>query len=102
MKVDRISRTFAAGLAGLVFAGGAAMAQAPRGGAPSKLSFLGQKLFFDTSLSGPPGQSCADCHAPAAGFTGPDEKVNRGGAVYPGAVHERFGNRKPPSAAYAE
>jgi len=102
MPVNRISRTFAAGLAALLFAGGAAMAKTPRKPAPSKLSFLGQKLFFDTSLSGPPGQSCADCHGPAVGFTGPDEKINRGGGVYPGAVHERFGNRKPPSAAYAE
>ncbi len=63
---------------------------------------LGEKLFFDTSLSRPPGQSCADCHGPAVGFTGPDEKINRGGAVYEGAFHGRFGNRKPPSIAYAD
>jgi len=35
------------------------------------------------------------------GFTGPEEEINKGGGVYPGAVHGRFGNRKPPSAAYA-
>jgi cytochrome c peroxidase len=33
--------------------------------------------------------------------TGQPEEINQGGAVYPGAVHEHCGNRKPPSAAYA-
>ncbi len=62
---------------------------------------LGKALFFDTSLSGPPGQSCAACHGPEVGYTGPDSAINAGGAVYEGAVVGRFGNRKPPSAAYA-
>jgi len=62
---------------------------------------LGKFLFFDTALSTPPGQSCAACHAPDVGFTGPDSLINAHGAVYPGAVATRFGNRKPPSAAYA-
>ncbi|HET9794240.1 MAG TPA: cytochrome c peroxidase [Thermoanaerobaculia bacterium] len=99
MPIDRISRSCAAALAALL-AGGAAIAQAPAGSAPT-LALLGQKIFFDTSLSRPAGQACADCHGPAVGFTGPNERVNRGGGVYPGAVHGRFGNRKPPSAAYA-
>jgi cytochrome c peroxidase len=62
---------------------------------------LGKKLFFDNNLSTPPGQACAACHAPNTGFVGPDPNVNSHGGVYPGAVHTRFGNRKPPSAAYA-
>lgn len=62
---------------------------------------LGKKLFFDTNLSTPPGQACAFCHGPQVGFTGPDSRVNSTGAVYEGAVAGRFGNRKPPSAAYA-
>jgi cytochrome c peroxidase len=66
----------------------------------SPLEELGKRLFFDQNLSTPPGLSCAACHAPEVGFTGPDASVNAGGAVYPGAVHTRFGNRKPPSAAY--
>jgi cytochrome c peroxidase len=65
------------------------------------LQRLGEKLFFDESLSVPSGQSCATCHAPEAGWSGPDDKINRAGAVYPGAIHDNFGNRKPPSAAYA-
>lgn len=64
------------------------------------IELLGQELFFDQNLSTPPGQSCATCHAPATGFTGPVSEINAHGAVYPGAVDVRFGNRKPPTAAY--
>ena len=64
------------------------------------LEELGKALFFDTNLSTPPGQSCAACHAPEVGFVGPDSAINAAGAVYPGAVFTRFGNRKPPTAAY--
>ena len=65
------------------------------------LQLLGEKLFFDKSISVPEGQSCAACHAQDAGWTGPDEQVNKTGGVYSGAMHPRFGNRKPNSAAYA-
>ena len=61
---------------------------------------LGKFLFFDENLSVPPGQSCAACHAPQVGFTGPDSAINAAQAIYPGAVLARAGNRKPPSAAY--
>ena len=62
---------------------------------------LGKYLFFDTNLSTPPGQSCAVCHGPDVGWTGPDQVINAAGAVYEGAVSGRFGNRKPPASAYA-
>ncbi len=65
------------------------------------LEQLGKLLFFDENLSTPLGQACAVCHGPAVGFTGPVSDINAHGAVYPGAVFTRFGNRKPPSAAYA-
>jgi len=61
---------------------------------------LGKELFFDSNLSTPPGQSCATCHDPEAGFKGPDSDINSHGAVYPGAVFTRSGNRAPPTAAY--
>lgn len=61
---------------------------------------LGKRIFFDTNLSTPPGMSCATCHAPEVGFTGPDSAINDTTAVYPGVIHTRFGNRKPPTAAY--
>ena len=67
----------------------------------SPLEQLGKKLFFDKNLSTPAGQDCAACHAPNVGMTGPDEKLNKMGGVYEGAVKNRFGNRKPPAAAYA-
>ncbi len=47
---------------------------------------LGKNLFFDTNLSDPPGQACADCHGPNVGYTGPDQAINAAGAVYEGAV----------------
>ena len=62
---------------------------------------LGKALFFDENLSANGTQSCATCHAPGAGFVGPDSVFNAGGAVYEGALPGHFGNRKPPSAAYA-
>ena len=67
----------------------------------SQTERLGKFLFFDTNLSDPAGQSCAACHGPGVGFTGPDASINATGAVYEGAVAGRFGNRKPPTAAYA-
>jgi len=61
---------------------------------------LGKELFFD-KISSPDNMSCADCHGPTVGFTGPNAGTNMLTAVYRGAVPTRFGNRKPPSAAYA-
>lgn len=62
---------------------------------------LGKSIFFDQNLSINGNQSCAACHAPEAGWTGPDSGINAAGAVYEGSIAGRFGNRKPPSSAYA-
>ncbi|ATB35232.1 cytochrome c [Cystobacter fuscus] len=62
---------------------------------------LGRLLFFDKRLSEPPGQACASCHHPSTGWMGPDTHANGTGGVHEGAVPGRFGNRKPPSSAYA-
>jgi len=62
---------------------------------------LGKSIFFDVNLSIIHNQSCATCHAPEAGWTGPTSDINAGGAVYEGSIPGRFGDRKPPSAAYA-
>ena len=62
---------------------------------------LGKSIFFDTDLSINMNQACAACHGPAAGWTGPENDTNAHGAVYEGSIAGRFGNRKPPSAAYA-
>jgi cytochrome c peroxidase len=65
------------------------------------LEQLGKFLFFDENLSKNGNQSCATCHDPAVGYTGPDSAINAHGAVYPGSDPALFGNRKPPAAAYA-
>jgi cytochrome c peroxidase len=57
---------------------------------------LGKKLFFDESLSNPPGESCATCHDPLRGFEDTKELSESAGAV-----KGRFGNRNAPTAAYA-
>ena len=64
------------------------------------MELLGKTIFFD-KISSPGSMSCADCHAPSVGFTGPIPGINQKGSVYRGADPHRFGNRKPPSAAYA-
>jgi cytochrome c peroxidase len=53
---------------------------------------LGKNLFFD-KIASPNNMSCADCHGPEVGFTGPTAEINAHGAVYPGAVPQRFGTQ---------
>ncbi|MEI8281967.1 MAG: cytochrome c peroxidase [Armatimonadota bacterium] len=62
---------------------------------------LGRELFRDKTLSNPVGQACISCHDPSTGFTFPDSNVNKTSGMAPGAVQGRYGNRKPPSIAYA-
>jgi len=62
---------------------------------------LGKSIFFDQNLSINGNQSCAACHGPEAGWTGPDAALNAAGSVYEGSIPGRFGDRKPPSSAYA-
>jgi len=58
---------------------------------------LGRRLFFDESLSDPPGQSCASCHDPKVAFADPVKSL----PVSRGAVPGRYGNRNDLTAAYA-
>jgi cytochrome c peroxidase len=76
---------------------GMAYSQAPT---LTPIEELGKSIFFD-KISSPDNQSCADCHGAKVGFTGPNPAINKKGAVYMGAVSQRFGNRKPPTIAYA-
>lgn len=62
---------------------------------------LGKSIFFDKSLSLKKNQSCATCHGPGAGWVGPLPGINKKGTVYSGSIKTRFGDRKPPSSAYA-
>lgn len=62
---------------------------------------LGAALFFDTSLSLNGDQACSTCHEPDQGFAAPAIGVSTRGSVVEGSVAGAFGDRKPPSAAYA-
>jgi cytochrome c peroxidase len=62
---------------------------------------LGKQIFFDHNLSINANQSCASCHAPDAGWTGALSEINAHGVVYEGSIPDAFGDRKPPSSAYA-
>lgn len=88
----------------VVFGAGTAVAKG-KGSKPAPallepVEQLGKELFFD-KIADPDSMSCAACHSPDVGWTGPIPGINRHGAVYRGAVPQRFGNRKPPSSAYA-
>lgn len=73
---------------------------APSGNLTLK-EYLGKLTFFDANLSLYSDLSCSGCHSPEVGWTGADASIDALGAVYMGSVDGRFGNRKPPSAAYA-
>ena len=62
---------------------------------------LGKLIFFDKNLSVNNNQSCAACHLPVVGFSGPDSSINALGGIYMGSADGLFVSRKPPSAAYA-
>lgn len=65
------------------------------------LEKLGKELFFDKTLSNPAGYSCATCHLPAAGFTGPSSAINLVSGPQPGVVLGRYGHRKPQAVPYS-
>jgi len=62
---------------------------------------LGKSVFMDEDLSLNGNQSCASCHGGEAGWTGAISEINEFGSVYEGSIDGAFGDRKPPSAAYA-
>jgi len=58
---------------------------------------LGKLLFFDTTLSTPPGQACSDCHDPSLAFTDPDKELPVSRGARPGL----YGNRNDMPVAYS-
>jgi cytochrome c peroxidase len=58
---------------------------------------LGKLLFFEKSLSTPPGQACSDCHAPEVAFTDPETEL----PVSRGARPGRYGNRNDMTVSYS-
>jgi cytochrome c peroxidase len=63
----------------------------------TSIESLGKKLYWDSRLSTPDGQSCADCHDPVAGWADPV----RTWPVSQGVLPTLFGGRNSPPAAYA-
>jgi cytochrome c peroxidase len=58
---------------------------------------LGKRLFFEKSLSTPPGQACSACHDPRAAFANPDTGLPVSRGARPGL----YGNRNDQPVAYA-
>lgn len=58
---------------------------------------LGKLLFFEKSLSTPPGQACAACHAPEVAFADPEMDL----PVSKGARPGLYGNRNDMTVSYA-
>ncbi len=63
----------------------------------TKKEQLGKLLFFEKSLSTPPGQDCSFCHDPSAGFADPDRDLPVSRGARPGI----YGNRNDMTIAYA-
>ena len=58
---------------------------------------LGKMLFFDESLSTPPGQSCSSCHAPEVAFADPELDL----PVSRGSRSGVYGNRNDMTVSYS-
>ncbi|WP_438397011.1 cytochrome-c peroxidase [Caballeronia sp. DA-9] len=70
--------------------------QRPVEGKLSAVALLGQKLFFDKTLSASGKQSCASCHSPENAYGPPN-----GQSVQMGGAHLTLeGYRPPPSLMY--
>jgi cytochrome c peroxidase len=96
------TRTLLCSAMTVALASGAALLPTMAGSAELEpIEELGRQIFFDNQLSLRKNQSCASCHVPEAGWVGDDTKINEAGGVYEGSIKGEFGNRNPPSSAYA-
>jgi cytochrome c peroxidase len=66
-----------------------------------QITLLGKLIFYDNQLSVMRNESCAFCHMPETGFSGPVSALNQTTVAYPGSVRTRFSGRKPQSHTYA-
>src|ERR1017187_3951913 len=100
IKMRHQRTLIAASIVGIALAAAVTTSAAGRHGLSPKEQ-LGKALFFDTNLSTPSCTACAACHGSGAGLTGPAAANYSAGAASEGARSGRFGNRKPPTYAYA-
>jgi cytochrome c peroxidase len=68
-----------------------------RASEPTELERLGRAIFFDASLSDPPGTSCASCHDPDRAFSGNHASTT---GVAHGSRPGHFARRNTPSVLY--
>lgn len=90
----------AAAVVAVLAAGGPAAGQEPHRPGAAALTAkedLGKRLFFEESLSTPPGQACSACHDPRVAFANPDTDLPVSRGAQPGL----YGNRNDQPAAYA-
>jgi len=59
--------------------------------------YLGKLLFFEKSLSTPPGQDCSNCHSPDRAFADPELEL----PVSRGASPGLYGNRNDMTVSYS-
>jgi cytochrome c peroxidase len=69
-------------------------------GSGGNIAVLGQLIFDDTRLSVNGNQACKSCHEPSQGFSAALASATTLGGVVEGSVAGRFGDRRPPTAAY--
>jgi cytochrome c peroxidase len=66
-----------------------------------EITLLGKIIFHDRELSVKRNESCAFCHMPETGFSGPVSALNQTTVAYPGSIRTRFSGRRPQSHTYA-
>jgi len=66
-----------------------------------EIILLGKVIFYDKELSVRRNETCAFCHMPETGFSGPVSALNQTTVAYPGSIRTRFSARRPQSHTYA-
>jgi Na+/proline symporter len=64
-----------------------------------QIILLGKVIFYDKELSVRRNETCAFCHMPETGFSGPVSALNQTTVAYPGSVRTRFSARRPQCAS---
>jgi cytochrome c peroxidase len=97
MRTDRHRRWPAAAIVIVLAAVPTARGEEVRRAALGTKESLGKRLFFEQSLSTPPGQACSACHDPRVAFANPDTGLPVSRGAHPGL----YGSRNDQPVAYA-
>src|SRR5271154_1219675 len=66
-----------------------------------EITLLGKLVFYDKEFSVKRNETCAFCHMPETGFSGPVSALNQTTVAYPGSIRSRFSERSPQTHSYA-